>query len=69
MMNVVPGGAAAKPLKIGHTATGLKQDVYLRETPEFYHKMLVVGGFERVYEIGKQFYNEGKCIYLYMFIY
>lgn len=57
MMNIIPGGAAAKPIKIGYS--GLNQDVYLRVAPELYHKMLVVGGFERVYEIGKQFYNEG----------
>ena len=56
MMNVVHGTATAGRI---HMAARLNQDVYLRGTTEFYHKMLVVRGFERVYEIGKQFSNEG----------
>lgn len=52
------GGAAAKPFKTYHN--DLKQDMYMRIAPELYLKQLVIGGLDRVYEIGKQFRNESK---------
>src|SRR5574342_748976 len=57
MMHLLPGGAAAKPFMTHHNALGV--DLYLRIAPELYLKRLIVGGFSRVFEINRNFRNEG----------
>jgi len=57
MMHPIPGGAAAKPFVTHHNA--LDMEMYLRIAPELYLKRLTVGGFEKVYEINRNFRNEG----------
>ncbi|MDH2431950.1 lysine--tRNA ligase [Pokkaliibacter sp. MBI-7] len=57
MLQVIPGGASARPFITHHNA--LDRDMYLRIAPELYLKRLVVGGFERVFEINRNFRNEG----------
>ncbi len=57
MLQVIPGGATARPFVTHHNALDI--DMYLRIAPELYLKRLVIGGFERVYEINRSFRNEG----------
>jgi lysyl-tRNA synthetase class 2 len=57
MMQPIPGGAVARPFRTHHNA--LDMDLYLRIAPELYLKRLVVGGLEKVYEINRNFRNEG----------
>ena len=57
MMQPIPGGATARPFKTFHNALGI--DLYLRIAPELYLKRLLVGGLERVFEINRNFRNEG----------
>jgi lysyl-tRNA synthetase class 2 len=57
MMHQIPGGATARPFRTHHNALDI--DLYLRIAPELYLKRLLVGGYERVYELNKNFRNEG----------
>ena len=60
MLHPIPGGANAKPFVTHHNA--LEQEMYLRIAPELYLKRLLVGGFERVFEINRNFRNEGISV-------
>jgi lysyl-tRNA synthetase, class II len=60
MLHPIPGGANAKPFVTHHNA--LDQDMFLRIAPELYLKRLIVGGFERVFEINRNFRNEGISV-------
>ncbi len=60
LLNTIPGGAAAKPFVTHHNTLDI--DLYLRIAPELYLKRLIVGGLEKVYEMGRMFRNEGMSI-------
>ena len=60
ILNTIPGGAAARPFITHHNT--LDMDMYLRIATELYLKRLIVGGMERVYEIGRNFRNEGMDV-------
>ncbi len=60
ILNPIPGGAAARPFVTRHNT--LDMDLYLRIAPELYLKRLIVGGFDRVYEMGRLFRNEGMSV-------
>lgn len=60
ILNTIPGGAAARPFITHHNTLDI--DMYLRIAPELYLKRLIVGGLERVYELGRMFRNEGMSI-------
>ncbi|MEG0979264.1 MAG: lysine--tRNA ligase, partial [Oscillospiraceae bacterium] len=60
MLNTIPGGATARPFTTHHNSLNL--DMYMRIAPELYLKRLIVGGMERVYELGRQFRNEGMDV-------
>ena len=60
MLHPIPGGANARPFKTHHNA--LDQEMFLRIAPELYLKRLIVGGFERVFEINRSFRNEGISV-------
>lgn len=60
ILNIIPGGANARPFITHHNTLDL--DMYMRIAPELYLKRLIVGGFEKVYEIGRMFRNEGMDI-------
>ena len=60
MLHPIPGGANAKPFQTHHNA--LDQEMYLRIAPELYLKRLIVGGFERVFEINRSYRNEGISV-------
>lgn len=60
ILNTIPGGASARPFVTHHNTLDI--DMYLRIAPELYLKRLIVGGFEKVYEIGRLFRNEGMSV-------